>query len=845
MQIHKPIPVASCNLCGQVIRITSRNYSSLEKHLCTAGHRNLYHALCEKYDIRRDLLFLDKRKKRGFIHRGGIMEGARRKKRVLATASSGGGGGGGSSSGEKTRGRPTKQHQPSMAVVLGKMKKKETAKAQADLTLAALDAHVKFHVATFTSLPCLEEQNAFRELLQVVAQCGVQGAEYLFPRHEIQTRAADLARFGRQYIQKQLKCRSTHHNYPHAVTITADHWTSRMGHTFATLSGQFIAHGGGDGEDDDDQKFVLKNMVLAFGHFLGSPTAQGVVADFKRQLQMWELDPSNIHFLVTDTAENMNAACALLFTQPQCAAATTSGAKDKKVEHVGCLDHVIESVATMAFDAPFLNGITLDANDNEYDDDDDDDDDDDPNNNKQESEDEDGGQQQQQPLSLLTKVRRLIGYFDRSAQAHDTLEQMARDIAREKQQQQQQQRRQTTTTKVFTLVPDVIPRWWSTLEAVERLLELQNALVRFFHATSETQQQNWAGVTKHGHAKSPPKLLLPSKEEWDAIRQLRGMLLPFKEAQQILSSKTFITSSLTIPYLINVRENLDELCNNNRNNSINNSTDNNEKEETSMMNDSVKELAEKMKLKFAACFGDIERGFTGDDHHRQSQGALHPSFYKAYALDPRTKSMKLLHPKTRRLIWESLFEELLALSPVQQQRSKDTDESPVNDENKTLYATMQVVAAVASPIAKTQKSAAEFEVAAGIAELMDEEDEQQANSNNKNNNKRSKTVPIFPTTCKQEIDKFKSSEGLKMYYDRGDGKKFVHDPLRSWWNVKVHDFPHIWRLAQKYLAIPATAACSERASKVARLVATATQSGIDPATISEMYFLRENWGHVF
>ena len=63
--------------------------------------------------------------------------------------------------------------------------------------------------------------------------------------------------------------------------------------------------------------------------------------------------------------------------------------------------------------------------------------------------------------------------------------------------------------------------------------------------------------------------------------------------------------------------------------------------------------------------------------------------------------------------------------------------------------------------------------------------------------------------------------------------------------MKVSEFPNIWRLARKYLALPATAAPSERAFSIAGLIISAKQASLDPSTVTDLHFLRENWEHVF
>ena len=63
--------------------------------------------------------------------------------------------------------------------------------------------------------------------------------------------------------------------------------------------------------------------------------------------------------------------------------------------------------------------------------------------------------------------------------------------------------------------------------------------------------------------------------------------------------------------------------------------------------------------------------------------------------------------------------------------------------------------------------------------------------------------------------------------------------------VKVSEYPNIWRLARKYLALPAAAASSEWAFSIAGLIISAKQASLDPSTVTDLHFLCDNWEHVF
>ena len=319
--------------------------------------------------------------------------------------------------------------------------------------MAALDAHVRFRVETFTPLQRFDHKS-FRELLNVVAQCGMKGACYSFGRKRIGEQTAALAEIGRQKLKKELQGQ--------VLSITTDHWTSRRGHTYATLTAQYIS-----------QDFVLKNLVLGVYHYSGSTTADRMEADLKSQLQKWGIVKSAT-FIVTDTAANMNAMGVSL----------ENDKNETIMEHIYCLDHVVQLVAKIAFDAK-INGQALGTVDDMMQNNSDDDDDDDENG-----------------VSLLKKMRGLIGYFNRSSQAQETLEEIAKNVAKSR----------NDDTKAFSLVQDVVTRWWSTLNSIERLLKLKPSLIQFFSLNEQSNLKRWAGKKK------PPTL--PTQEEFSALQQL-------------------------------------------------------------------------------------------------------------------------------------------------------------------------------------------------------------------------------------------------------------------------------------------------------------------------------------
>lgn len=65
------------------------------------------------------------------------------------------------------------------------------------------------------------------------------------------------------------------------------------------------------------------------------------------------------------------------------------------------------------------------------------------------------------------------------------------------------------------------------------------------------------------------------------------------------------------------------------------------------------------------------------------------------------------------------------------------------------------------------------------------------------------------------------------------------DPL-AWWKAHQVNFPHLAKLARKYLCIPATSSPSERLFSTSGNIVTCQRSSLKPATVDRLVFLAKN-----
>ena len=68
------------------------------------------------------------------------------------------------------------------------------------------------------------------------------------------------------------------------------------------------------------------------------------------------------------------------------------------------------------------------------------------------------------------------------------------------------------------------------------------------------------------------------------------------------------------------------------------------------------------------------------------------------------------------------------------------------------------------------------------------------------------------------------------------------DPLQ-WWADNALKFPILATLANRYLAIPATSASSERLWSIASQIITKTRTQLEGHVVADLIFLKEN-GHL-
>jgi len=84
------------------------------------------------------------------------------------------------------------------------------------------------------------------------------------------------------------------------------------------------------------------------------------------------------------------------------------------------------------------------------------------------------------------------------------------------------------------------------------------------------------------------------------------------------------------------------------------------------------------------------------------------------------------------------------------------------------------------------------------------------------------------------------SDEFTHYLNDGPSIKTADDPF-EWWRINRHKYPHLSRLARKWLGVVATSVPSERAFSTSGNIVTVKRSSLAPDIVRDLVFLSENW----
>jgi hAT family C-terminal dimerisation region len=624
-------------------------------------------------------------------------------------------------------------------------------------TRAAMDKHFLNHLsmyAAFANRPFADyDQVQFRHVIEAAVQHG-RGLGMAGLADAFQLPVADSIQVNLQELAEQAKRKLKLRLQGKKLTATTDHWISRARCNYATLTVHWI------------ENFAVHSAVLAAYMFKGVAVVDQLLEDFDSKLDEWGISKS-VLYVVTDTDEKMNKFGEMVYEQ-------------LGIEQINCIDYSLQLVAEIAFDAVFnTDDKDLEECCDELSDFDDEDMEDDGGSGDDKDKDNAGvSEEDKKPKAIdtkctLRKCRAIVGYFSRSTEATDQLKKLQiqdDDLFDDHVDESKESSLQT--------IPDVVPRWWSTLAMVDRLLILKGPLGLFESVNGFKQR---CRGKKRGKKQVP--IEMPDKQEWEKLEILQKLLKPLEAAQKILDGSKYVTSSLVL-YIVHVIHGelvaISEL--------------------TGQANENIRTIATKMLETFEQQFGsDLAEPFVPtievqvDDKHV----GLNKVYVFAHALDPRFKSLAAISIKDKQsAIWDSLYKEMVDLGPPKP--SGDEKEDPDEKSSWASGSKFDAYAAAQPPIKSDN--------------AVDQDK--------------------WKLQCKTEIMAYQREPGLGL-------TKKNENPL-VWWKENAVSYPTLWRLAEAYLAVPATAAKSDRAFSIQGNLVTMMRCQSNTETSADCHFLHEN-----
>ncbi|CAM9932863.1 unnamed protein product, partial [Scytosiphon promiscuus] len=315
-------------------------------------------------------------------------------------------------------------------------------------------------------------------------------------------------------------------------------------------------------------------------------------------------------------------------------------------------------------------------------------------------------------------------------------------------------------------IQDVVTRWWSTCQMVLRLLELREA------------------IEKHEEADKLEPMLMAA--DWAVLEMILPVLEPFMDTQLQLEGRKYVTGSLVVPYIHQLRNNLEGVM-------LDLETE--PASDDAVVNNAraaVEPCVKALHKDFINRWGDGSEILTYKEGTRRQPRGFKSVQVLATALDPRTKHLYGISADQHADVWKLVQTE--AVKIALQNRQAPTSEVGVEAFQAALSLQMYEE--------KTPEG--------GDDEGEDDTEEGEDDS-----------------------EKEDDTEEEQM---EGERSRVYLDPL-EWWRVKSADFPHLAVLARRVLAIPATQAESERLFSCAGNIVTKTRNRLAPSTVELLVLL--------
>ncbi|CAN0013254.1 unnamed protein product, partial [Ectocarpus sp. 13 AM-2016] len=343
---------------------------------------------------------------------------------------------------------------------------------------------------------------------------------------------------------------------------------------------------------------------------------------------------------------------------------------------------------------------------------------------------------------VMAMARGLVSRYTTSSQAADRLKQFVKTYL---------------GVDNKRVIQDVVTRWWSTSSMAARLIELE------------------VPIKMHEAADKLDPLL--SAADWAVLKMILPVLEPFRNTQTLLEGRKYVTGSLVVPFIYDLRTSLEDAVEDLA--ELPPDSDANVNTARAAAMPCIKALRDD----FINRWGDGRNILIYKEGRRWQPGGFKPVQVLATALNPRTKIVYGVDEDEKADVWKLVEEEAVKIAVETR-----------NSENSQRASSQQGPEAAAGPTSSPTSAGAE------------------------------------------ESSRKRPRRGIKMYEEDKEGAKVYLDPL-DWWRVRCADFPHLANLARRVLAIPATQAESERLFSCAGNIVTKNRNNLAPTTVELLVLL--------
>ena len=382
---------------------------------------------------------------------------------------------------------------------------------------------------------------------------------------------------------------------------------------------------------------------------------------------------------------------------------------------------------------------------------------------------------------VLARVRRIVTYFHRSNLAAHALK-----------QKQVQLQMSPSLSKSKMLIMDCKTRWNSTLDMLERYIELEMAVLAALHSPEIKKKQT--------------DLDNLSPNDIQNICQTISVLQPLKTATTAMCEAGTPTASSVLPLLNSILTAMAA-----------------ESSDTQLQKDMKKSILKKLSPCYKEGSQRLLRLIT--------------------ALDPRFKKLPFLSPEEKNSVFDPMAAELTKFLTAQdQERTEHIKREPDNPEPVPVPHSVTPTSPDMPPLPQLSQGPSEPSSQPPL-ELSSKSTHGSSSTVQSRHNVEH--VPrcaltellgdVYVTkvtgciTVQEEIEQYKTVASIPVY----------DNPLQ-WWRVNQHKFPRLARYAKCLLSIPGTSVPSERVFSVAGTVVTAQRACLKPDNVDTLIFLKKN-----